>query len=219
MSVWTCQFPGCGSSEAQLAELRARRPAGFAHDEDPSLRVCTVCRRLPLVQREAPLDATFLAGIKEELASIEESEQNIQSLSQVFRYYARNAKQLAQLIVDFMTKQCFPWELLHALHLLDDILLMDNTGCYKTELTDRIHGIAVHAFRKVQSEAERREVARILHAWQELRIFDFETLSAVKAMLRATGEAACRILDEASADDDLDEVAPPASAAPKQAGA
>ena len=39
---------------------------------------------------------------------------------------------------EFGFRQCFPWELLHALHLLDDILLMDNTGCYKTELTDRV---------------------------------------------------------------------------------
>ena len=42
------------------------------------------------------LDASFLAGIKEELAAIEENEKNIQALSQVFRYYTKYAKQLSQ---------------------------------------------------------------------------------------------------------------------------
>ncbi|CAE8616713.1 unnamed protein product, partial [Polarella glacialis] len=150
---WTCQYPGCRSSAAQLAELALRRPDGFPHDEDPSIRVCTVCRRLPLKGAgqdgdEDPLDTGFLAGIKEELSSIEENEKNIQALSQVFRFYAKNAKQLSQVLFDFATKQCFPWELIHALHLLDDILLMDNSGRYRAELAGRIEAIAVHSFRK-----------------------------------------------------------------------
>eukprot|EP00913_Durusdinium_trenchii_P018913 g17771.t1 len=41
MSDWVCQHPACSASEEQLAELRLRRPNGFAHDEDPSLQVCT----------------------------------------------------------------------------------------------------------------------------------------------------------------------------------
>lgn len=205
---WVCQFPSCSSSAAQLAELRRRHPAGFAHDEDPTMRVCTVCRRLPLPakQEDPPLDESFLAGIKEELASIEESEQNIQALSQVFRFYAGNARQLAQLLVDFLMKQCFPWELIHAFHLLDDILLLDNTGSYKAELSDRIQMASVHTFRKVQSAAEKREVARVLHAWRELRIISPEVADGVAATLRTLGgEAASRILDEASAPDDEDE--------------
>lgn len=90
--MWACQFPGCRSSPDQIAVLRTRRPDGFPHDEDTNLRVCTVCRRLPLrggqaleLAPEESLDDAFLAGIKEELASIEESEKNIQALSQVFR--------------------------------------------------------------------------------------------------------------------------------------
>lgn len=214
---WVCQHPSCGSSEAQLEELRLRRPDGFEHDEDPTIRVCTVCRRLPLPRNgkngssfaphaEPPLDASFLAGIKEELGSIEENEQNIQSLSQVFRFYAGNAKQLVQLLADFITKQCFPWELIHALHLLDDILLMDNTGSYKTELKERIQVMAVHAFRKVQSDLERQEVARMLHAWRELKIFDAKVLSSIASTLRSN-QAHSHILDEAD-EDDADEGAP-----------
>lgn len=215
MSGWVCQHPNCAASDAQLAELRARRPEGFAHDEDPSLRVCTVCRRLPLPRNgrkrveEPSLDASFLDGIKEELASIEENEQNIQSLSQVFRFYAGNAKQLVGLLTDFITKQCFPWEIIHALHLLDDILLMDNTSSYKIELKDRIQGLTVQAFRKVQSDLERREVARMIHAWRELKIFDIEVLNAISKTLRSN-EAHGRILDEEEDDDDA--VAPPAAA-------
>lgn len=222
MSDWVCQHPACSASEEQLAELRLRRPNGFAHDEDPSLQVCTVCRRLPLPRGKAhpaspPLDASFLAGIKEELASIEENEQNIQSLSQVFRFYAGNAQQLAELLVDFITKQCFPWELMHAMHLLDDILLMDNTGSYKTQLKKRIHAIAVHAFRKVQSELERQEVARMLHAWRELKIFEKSVLSAIHGTLRSGNEAFAHILDDAEEDEETNEapvnhVTPPSHA-------
>jgi len=144
------------------------------------------------------LDAAFLAGIKEELASIEENEKNIQALSQVFRYYAKHAKQLSQVLNDFAMKQCFPWELIHALHLIDDILLMDNTGRYKAELTDRVQAIAVNTFRKAQSEQEKREVARMLHAWQELKIFEAPVLEAVRAAIRSGDDASAgRILDEA----------------------
>lgn len=209
--MWTCQYPGCLSSEAQIAELRARRPEGFPHDEDPSLQVCTVCRRLPLKitqcgdEQELPLDASFLAGIKEELSSIEESEKNIQSLSQVFRFYARNAGQLGQVLVDFVTKQCFPWELMHALYLLDDILMMDNTGNYKAEMTNKIQAIAMHAFRKVQSVPEKQEVARMLHAWQELKIFDKAILESIRSTLRSGGEEASRILDEGATAEEDDE--------------
>lgn len=220
---WVCQHPSCGSSEAQLAELRLRRPDGFEHDEDPTVRVCTVCRRLPLPRNgrkngtslahaEPPLDASFLAGIKEELASMEENEQNIQSLSQVFRFYAGNAKQLVQLLADFITKQCFPWELIHALHLLDDILLMDNTGSYKTELKERIQVMTVHAFRKVQSDLERQEVARMLHAWRELKIFDAKVLSSIASTLRSN-QAHSHILDEAEDDDEGSAPAAPAATA------
>lgn len=187
-----------------------RRPEGFPHDEDPSLQVCTVCRRLPLNiaecegEQELPLDASFLAGIKEELSSIEESEKNIQSLSQVFRFYARSAGQLGQVLVDFVTRQCFPWELMHALYLLDDILMMDNTGNYKAEMTDKIQAIAMHAFRKVQSVAEKQEVARMLHAWQELKIFDKAILESIRSSLRSGGEEASRILAEGAAAEEED---------------
>ena len=159
----------------------------------------------------ASLDASFLDGIKEELASIEENEQNIQSLSQVFRFYAGNAKQLVGLLTDFITKQCFPWEIIHALHLLDDILLMDNTSSYKIELKERIQGLTVQAFRKVQSDLERREVARMIYAWRELKIFDMEVLNAISKTLRSN-EAHGRILDEEEEDDDAGQ-APPAPAA------
>eukprot|EP00931_Biecheleriopsis_adriatica_P105207 TRINITY_DN79774_c0_g1_i1.p1 TRINITY_DN79774_c0_g1~~TRINITY_DN79774_c0_g1_i1.p1 ORF type:complete len:428 (+),score=93.36 TRINITY_DN79774_c0_g1_i1:111-1394(+) len=215
MSTWTCQYPGCSSTPAQLAELRVRRPEGFPHGENPSLRVCTVCRRLPLKMApqqaapvdEPPLDAAFLTGIKEELSSLEESEQNVQSLSQVFRFHAKHARQLAQLLADHTTKQCFPWELIHAMHLLDDILLMDKTGRYKAELAGRVQSVAVHAFRKVQSDAEKREIARMVHAWQELKIFDTAVLQSIKAAIRAVGEQAGRILDEeGDAEDEEDEV-------------
>ena len=33
-----------------------------------------------------------------------------EALSQVFRFYAKHAKQLTQVLFDFATKQCFPWE-------------------------------------------------------------------------------------------------------------
>mmetsp|Transcript_40122 Transcript_40122/g.93188 ORF Transcript_40122/g.93188 Transcript_40122/m.93188 type:complete len:424 (+) Transcript_40122:62-1333(+) len=219
IAQWTCQYVGCRSTREQLDALRARRPDGFPHDEDPELRVCTVCRRLPLkgrqargqLEQEAELDEAFLSGIKEELASIEENERNIQALSQVFRYYSKHAKQLSQVLYDFAVKQCFPWELIHALHLVDDILLMDNAGQYKAELTDRVQAITVNAFRKVQSFQEKREVARMLHAWQELKIFDSGVLEAIRAAIRAGDDVAAKVLDEASVaeEEDEDVVAPP----------
>mmetsp|Transcript_158900 Transcript_158900/g.509653 ORF Transcript_158900/g.509653 Transcript_158900/m.509653 type:complete len:432 (+) Transcript_158900:203-1498(+) len=210
--LWTCQFPGCRSSPDQLAALRTRKPKGFPHDEDPQLRVCTVCRRLPLSgggaamasEEVEPLDAAFLAGIREELGSVEDSEKNIQALSQVLRYYARHARQLSQVLLDW-ARQCFPWELIHAMHLIDDLLLMDNTGRYKAELADRVHGVAVNAFKKVPSDREKREVARMLHAWQELRIFDAALLEAIRLAIRGGGVAAARILDEVAAADEEDD--------------
>jgi len=169
-----------------------------------------VCRRLPLKGRPLEdqlekLDAAFLSGIKEELASIEENEKNIQALSQVFRYYAKHAKQLSQVLFDFAVKQCFPWELIHALHLVDDILLMDNTGRYKAELADRVQAVIVHAFSKVQSPQEKREVARMLHTWQELKIFEAILLEAIRTEIRTGDVAAAVILDEATAADEDDD--------------
>lgn len=213
-SSWTCQFPGCSSSPDQIAILRTRRPDGFPHDEDPQLRVCTVCRRLPLKGKpgEEPiekLDAAFLAGIKEELAAIEENEKNIQALSQVFRYYAKHAKQLSEVLFDFAVKQCFPWELIHALHLVDDILLMDNTGRYKEVFRDRVQSVMVHAFKKVGAQ-EKREVARMLHTWQELKIFDVSVLDAIRCTIRSCDARASAILDDAAvAEEDEDTVPPP----------
>lgn len=157
------------------------------------------------------LDEGFLKGIKEELASIEENEKNIQALSQVFRYYTKYAKQLSQLLCDFATKQCFPFELIHALHLVDDILLMDNTGRYKAELTDRVQAIAVSAFRKVQSPQEKREVARMLQAWQELKIFDAAVVEEIRTVIRSIGAEAGKILDEASMADEEEEPEPEVS--------
>jgi len=173
--------------------------------EDPSLQVCTVCRTESGEEQELPLDEAFLAGIKEELSTIEESEKNIQSLSQVFRFYAQHAKQLGQVLVDFVTKQCFPWELMHALHLLDDILMMDNTGSYKVEMSNQIQAIAVHAFRKVPSESEKQEVARMLHAWKELKTFDKAILESIGSTLRSGGEEATRILNAGAAAEDEDD--------------
>lgn len=202
---WTCQFAGCRSTPEQLAALRTRKPEGFPHDEDQTLRVCTVCRRLPLSDQlmepasEDNLDNAFVAGIREELASIEEDEKNIQALSQVFRYYAKYAKQLSQVLFDFTTKQCFPWEMIHAFYLIDDILLMDKTGRYKAEFMDRVKDMAVIAFKKVPSDKERSEVAKMLHAWQELSIFEATVLEGTRAAVRATSASAGPILDEAAA--------------------
>jgi len=213
---WTCQYAGCRSTAEQIAALRSRRPDGFPHDEDPQLHVCTVCRRLPLKGQPAEdrlekLDEAFLAGIKEELASIEENEKNIQALSQVFRYYAKHAKQLSQVLFDFAIKQCFPWELIHALHLVDDILLMDNTGRYKAELAGRVQVIMVHSFKKVQSRQEKQEVARMLHTWQELNIFDVAVLEAIRSVFRSGDATAALILDEAAVvDEDEDDDMPAA---------
>jgi len=151
------------------------------------------------------LDSGFLAGIKEELASIEESEANIQALSQVFRYYAKHARQLSQVLYDFAIKQCFPWELIHAFHLIDDILLMDNTGRYKFELTHRVQAITEHIFRKVQSRQEKREVARMVHAWQELKIFDASVLERIRLSIFDGDAVASEILKEAVMVDDEDE--------------
>eukprot|EP00929_Paragymnodinium_shiwhaense_P119364 TRINITY_DN91255_c0_g1_i1.p1 TRINITY_DN91255_c0_g1~~TRINITY_DN91255_c0_g1_i1.p1 ORF type:complete len:429 (+),score=130.40 TRINITY_DN91255_c0_g1_i1:152-1438(+) len=216
---WTCQYKGCQSSAEQVAAIRERKPAGYPHDEDESLRVCTVCRRLPLsahlgIADEEPLDGAFLSGIKEELSAIEENETNVQALSQVFRYYAKHAKQLAQVLFDFVTKQCFPWELIHALHLVDDILLMDNTGRYKAELTDRVLQMSVSVFKKVKKESEKREVAKMMFAWAELKIFDLDVIEGIREAIRKTGEAAAKILHEAALGLDDDEPAaspPPAS--------
>jgi hypothetical protein len=163
--------------------------------------VCTVCRRLPLreqsINGEDKLDAAFLSGIREELGSIEENEKNIQALSQVFRYYAKYAKQLSQVLRDFAVKNCFPWEIIHAMHLVDDILLMDNTGRYKAELADRVQGIAVKAFLEVQTEQERKEVIRMLQTWRELRIFEKDVFEAIKEKIRSSGrEKILKLLDE-----------------------
>lgn len=211
---WACQYPGCQTSAAQIAALRSRKPGGFPHDEDPALRVCTVCRRLPLLAAKMDsqsqgvaveeLDRAFIAGIREDLASVEENEKNIQALSQVFRYYARNARQLSQVLIDF-ARQCFPWELIHVLHLVDDILLMDNSGRYKVELADRVQGVTLNTFRKAPSDVERREVVRMIHAWQQLKIFDMEVLEAIHAGIRGGGEAHAQLLDEAIRADEEEE--------------
>jgi len=202
--LWTCAYKGCQSSADQIASLRLRKPTGFPHDEDPNIRVCTVCRRLPLrsqVEDEQPLDGVVLAGISEELSSLEENDNNVQALSQVFRYYAKHAKQLSQVLFDFVTKQCFPWELIHALHLVDDILLMDNSCRYKAELLDRVQAMTVTAFNKVQKDSEKREVAKMLHAWRELKIFEATVVDAVRAAIRDTGgDKAAQLLSEAAAE-------------------
>lgn len=213
---WTCQYKGCQSSSDQIAALRSRKPDGFPHDEDSNLRVCTVCRRLPLKEqsgegREDKLDTAFLEGIREELGSIEENEKNIQALSQVFRYYTKYAKQLAQMLTNFAVKECFPWEVIHAMRLVDDILLMDNTGRYKAELTDRVQGISVKAFSEVTTDIERREIARMLQTWLELKIFEKPVLEAIKSAIRnhkRIGAAASKLLDEVNllVDDDPEEV-------------
>eukprot|EP00434_Breviolum_minutum_P003188 symbB.v1.2.002806.t1/scaffold91.1/size338584/11 len=88
---------------------------------------------------------------------------------------------------------------------------MDNTSSYKIELKERIQGLTVQAFRKVQSDLERREVARMIYAWRELKIFDMEVLNAISKTLRSN-EAHGRILDEEEEDDDAGQ-APPAPAA------
>lgn len=223
-ALWTCQFAGCRSSPDQVAALRSRKPQGFPHDEDPHLRVCTVCRRLPLalasaaangagrraevaIMEDEPLDAAFLEGIKEELSSVEESEKNIQALSQVLRYHAKHAKQLSQVLCDW-AKQCFPWELIHAMHLLDDILLMDNSGRFKAELAERVQALVVTTFRKVPSEPEKREVVRMVHAWQGLKIFDLALLEAIRSAIGSSGLVGQRILDEVTAAGEEDEDAP-----------
>lgn len=200
-ALWTCQYVGCQSSPEQVAALRSRRPEGFPHDEDPSLRVCTVCRRLPLREqamagKEDQLDSSFIKGIREELACIEENEKNIQALSQVFRFYAKYAKQLSQVLYDFAVKQCFPWEIIHAMRLVDDVLLMDNSGRYKAELVSRIQGLAVHAFVKVQSESEKREVARMLQAWQVIKIFDAGLIEATRTAIRSKSAKSAHLIDE-----------------------
>lgn len=202
-ALWTCQFPGCQTSAVQIAALRSRKPDGFPHDENPTLRVCTVCRRLPLSNHSAAeppmeaLDDAFIAGIKEDLGSIEESEKNIQALSQVFRYYARHARQLSQVLFGW-AQQCFPWEHIHALHLVDDILLMDNSGRFKAEFAERVHIVALNTFRKAGSDQERREVVKMLHVWQELKIFSKEVLESIRAAIRSSGEKHAHLLDEAS---------------------
>ncbi|CAD7937938.1 unnamed protein product [Amoebophrya sp. A25] len=63
-AVWTCQYRGCKSKKAQIKELRSRLPNGYPHDEDASLRVCTVCRRLPL-ENQASLEELDAKGLKE----------------------------------------------------------------------------------------------------------------------------------------------------------
>lgn len=161
-----------------------------------------------MAEEIAQLDAGFLAGIKEELSAIEENEKNIQALSQVFRYYSKHAKQLSQVLFDFATKQCFPWELIHALHLIDDILLMDNSGRYRAELTDRVQAIAVGTFKKVQSDQEKGEVAKMIHAWRVLKIFEASVLDSIHAAIRLGGARAGEILDEAANADDDDEEFP-----------
>lgn len=149
--------------------------------------------------KEDKLDGAFLAGIKEELASIEENEKNIQALSQVFRYYTKYAKQLSQVLFDFAVKQCFPWEVIHAMHLLDDILLMDNTGRYKAELVDHVQGIAKKAFLSAQTAQERKEVANMLQTWLELKLFDNSVVKAIKGAIRSTrGAKNLEMLDEAA---------------------
>lgn len=202
--AWSCQYKGCQSSADQIAALRSRKPDGFPHDEDSNLRVCTVCRRLPLKEQSAEgtedkLDKAFLQGIREELGAIEENEKNIQALSQVFRYYTKYAKQLTQMLYTFAVKECFPWEIIHAMRLVDDILLMDNTGRYKAELTERVQGISVKAFSEVQTDLERKEVARMLQTWLELKIFERPVLEAIKSAIRSngrTGAAGLKLLDE-----------------------
>jgi hypothetical protein len=149
--------------------------------------------------REDKLDTAFLEGIREELGAIEENEKNIQALSQVFRYYTKYAKQLAQMLYHFAVKECFPWEIIHAMRLVDDILLMDNTGRYKAELTDRVQGISVKAFAEVDTDLERKEVARMLQTWLELKIFERPVLEAIKAAIRSNGRigaAGLKLLEE-----------------------
>mmetsp|Transcript_56474 Transcript_56474/g.104570 ORF Transcript_56474/g.104570 Transcript_56474/m.104570 type:complete len:374 (+) Transcript_56474:196-1317(+) len=163
---------------------------------------------------EDRLDKKFLDGIMEELSNIEESEKNIQSLSQVFRYYAKYAQQLSKVLCEFATRKCFPWEVIPALHLVDDILLMDSTGRYKTELAERVQALLVAAFKKVKSDKEKREVARILLTWQDLRIFEVAILEASRSAIRTSGDRSSHLIDEVQeeVDVDVEDDKPPAAA-------
>mmetsp|Transcript_29062 Transcript_29062/g.66843 ORF Transcript_29062/g.66843 Transcript_29062/m.66843 type:complete len:370 (+) Transcript_29062:176-1285(+) len=158
-----------------------------------------------LESEEDRLDKKFLDGIIEELSNIEESEKNIQALSQVFRYYAKYAKQLGKVLCDFATRKCFPWEVIPALHLVDDILLMDSTNRYKAELADKVQALLVAAFKKVKSDKEKREVGRILVTWTGLRIFEVSVLEASKSAIRSSGDRSSHLIDEVQEEADADE--------------
>lgn len=195
--AWTCKFKGCQSSPEQIAALRQRRPNGFPHDEDPSLRVCNLCRSRPIEEeKDDGLDAAFLDGIKGELASLEKDENGIQALSQVLRYYVQHASQLSKVLADFTTKTCFPWEVMPVLHLVDDILLMDRTGQYKIELSKFARNMTVTGFKKVRGSDEKRDVANLIKAWKELRNFDDAIFQDIIGSIRKSGDSESHILDE-----------------------
>merc|ERR1712087_891874 len=87
-------------------------------------------------------------------------------------------------------------------------LLMDKSGQYRAELTSRVQTIAVGTFKKVQSDEEKKEVAKMMHAWRVLRIFEASILDAITTAIRAGGARAGEILDEAANADDEDEEFP-----------
>merc|ERR1719369_1666729 len=84
---------------------------------------------------------------------------------------------------------------------------MDNTCRFKVELADKVQHMAVNTFRKATSDSERKEVARILRVWHELKVFDASVLDGIRTAIRATGATVSRQFDEAEAaadDDDLE---------------
>eukprot|EP00397_Hematodinium_sp_SG-2012_P039891 GEMP01043626.1.p1 GENE.GEMP01043626.1~~GEMP01043626.1.p1 ORF type:complete len:395 (+),score=93.39 GEMP01043626.1:19-1203(+) len=168
MVEWTrefqCEFQGCQSSTEELEELRKREGAnygGFPHDEDPTIRVCTRCRQIPLDSHRAAsgLEKIFITSLQEELRALEATQED---LAPVFRYYHRYAKELVAMLHSTV-QECFPWEIPPILELIDDLLLYER-------IEEIVTSLAITTWKKLD-ERHRKKLARMIGTWRELKVF------------------------------------------------
>jgi len=187
---WKCEFQGCPATPKQIEELRKEKDGefdGFPHYENHAMRVCNLCRRTPLDQQKegTGLEPIFIQALQEELKALESSKDD---LAAVFRYYRRYAKELIAML-HTTVQECFAWEIVPILELVDDLLLYERVsrqrGGFSAEVEDILGNMIPTAWKKVE-DRDRKKVAILLRTWRELKVFSStETLVEVEAKVRS----------------------------------
>jgi len=187
---WKCEFQGCPSTPKQIEELRKQNDEdfdGFTHFENHSMRVCNLCRQTPLDQQKegAGLEPIFIQALQEELKGLESSKDD---LAAVFRYYRRYAKELIAML-HTTVQECFAWEIVPILELVDDLLLYERVsrqrGGFSTEVEEIVGSMISTAWKKIE-DRDRKKVAILLRTWRELKVFSSpEILVDIEARIRS----------------------------------